>query len=77
MREVARKLLSEMSPVVWRVKNEEVGLEFPVSRIVSCRGPQDSLLPQRFLPGCRDVVAQMNSFSLLRSDNKSGCYLSL
>lgn len=57
MGEVARKLLSEMSTVVWRVKKEEIGLKFPVSRIVSCHGSQDSLLPQRFLPGCRDVVA--------------------
>lgn len=51
MGEVARKLLSEMSTVVWRVKKEEIGLKFPVSRIVSCHGSQDSLLPQRFLPG--------------------------
>lgn len=42
MGDLARKLQSEMSPVVWRVKKDKVGLVFSVSGIVSCHC---SLLP--------------------------------
>lgn len=62
----------EMSSAIFKLKKGKVGLVFPVSQNSEMPWPTGFSIPQGFLPDCRGVVAQVNSFSLLRPDNRPG-----